>query len=64
MAESETFRALHNNSTAPKTSSAAPGGSSRVRKAEPAPMPMAPHACTLQYLISIIKKSQCRSPSQ
>ena len=64
MAESETSRALHSNSTALKTSSAVPGGSSHSKKAEPTPTPIAPHACTLQYLISIIKNLQRGSLSQ
>ena len=64
MVESETSRALHNGSLTSKAIGAAPGGPSRARKAAPTPTPMAPHGYTLQFLISIIKNSQQRSPSQ
>jgi hypothetical protein len=64
MAESETSRALHNRSLTSKAFSAALGGPSLARKAAPAPTPAAPHGYALQFLISIIKNSQQRSPLQ
>ena len=64
MTESKTSRALHNSSLASKAIGAALGGPFRERTAAPTPTPMAPHGYTLQCLISIIKNSQQRSPSQ
>jgi hypothetical protein len=64
MAESETSRTLHNDRLTSKASGAALGGPSRASKAMPTPAPMAPHGYTLRFLISIIKNSQQRSPSQ
>jgi hypothetical protein len=58
MVESETFRALRNASLRSKAIGAAPAG-----KAVPTPTPMAPHGYTLQFLISIIQKSQQGRPS-
>ena len=64
MAESETSRVLHNGSLTSNASDAAMGGSPPARKAVPTPMLLTPHGYTLQFLISIIKNSQQRSPSQ
>jgi hypothetical protein len=64
MTESETSRALHNGSLTSKAIGAAPGCPPPARKALPAPTPTAPHGYTLQFLISIIKNSQQKSPSQ
>ena len=57
MAESKPSRALHNGSLTPKAIGAALGDSSRGREAAPTLTPMVPHACTLQFLIAVIKKS-------
>ena len=64
MAESETSRMLHNGSLTLRASDAAIGDPPPARKAVPIPMPMTPHGYTLQFLISIIKNSQQRRPSQ
>jgi hypothetical protein len=64
MAECETSRALHNGSVTSRTIGAAPGGPLPAKKAAPTPAPIAPHGHTLQFLISIIKDSQRRSPLQ
>jgi hypothetical protein len=61
MVESEPPRALHILSLASKAIRAALGGSSLARKAAPASM--AAHGRTLQSLISIVKRSQQKSPS-
>ena len=62
MAASETPRALHNSSLTSKAIRAALGGSSAAKEAASTPTPMAPHGETLQFLISIIKNSQSRTP--
>jgi hypothetical protein len=64
MAESETSRALHNGRLTPKAIGAPLGGPSRDEKVAPTPTPIAPHGRSLQYIISIIKNSQPRSPAQ
>ena len=64
MAEGETSRALHNGRLTPKASGAPFGGPSRDEKAAPTPTPIVPHGHTLEYIISIIKNSQPRSPAQ
>ena len=64
MVESETSRALHNGRLTSKAIGAAPGGPSHAGKAAPTPTPIVPHGHTLQFIISIIKNSQQRSPSQ
>jgi hypothetical protein len=58
MAESDTSRALHNESLTPKAINAALGGPSPARKAAPTHTPIAPHGYPLQFLIFIIKNSQ------
>jgi hypothetical protein len=62
MAESETSPALHNGSLKSKAIGA--GSECRRPAGEAAPIltPLAPHGYTLQFLISIIKNSQQRSP--
>ena len=60
MAESETSQTLHNDSLESKAIGVSLGGPSLARRAAPTPAPMAPPACTLQFLISIIKNSQQR----
>ena len=57
--ESEPHRALHNGSLPSKAICAAPGGPPHAERATPT----TPHGYTLYFLISIIKKSQQRSPS-
>ena len=64
MAENETSRVLHDSSLTSITIGAVPGGPPPARNAQPTPAPMAPHTCTLQFLISIIKNSQRGNPSQ
>jgi hypothetical protein len=64
MAESETSRVLHNGGLTSNASDAAIGVAPPARKAVPTAMPIAPHRYTLQFLISIIKNSQQRRPSQ
>jgi hypothetical protein len=64
MAKSDTSRALHNGSLTPKALGAALGGLFPARKAAPTPMPTAPHGYALQFVISIIKSSQQKSPLQ
>ena len=64
MAKSDTSRALHDGSLTPKEIGAAFGGHSPARRAAPTPAPTAPHGYTLQFVISIIKKSRQKSPSQ
>ena len=62
MAETDTSRALHNDRLTPKEIGAALGGLSPARKAAPTPTPTAPHGYALQFVISIIKSSQQKSP--
>jgi hypothetical protein len=64
MAESETSRVLYNGSLTSKAIGGGPGSPPLARMAAPTPTPMAPHGYTLQSLISIIKNSQQRNPSQ
>ena len=64
MAESETSRSLHTGSATSRAIGEAIGGPPPARKATPKPAPMAPHGYALHFLISIIKQSQQRSPSQ
>jgi hypothetical protein len=63
MAEIETSRAPHNGSLTLKAIGAAPEGPPPAGKAAPKPTLMAPRGYTLQFLISIIKNSQQKSPS-
>ena len=63
MVECEASRVLHNGSLTSKAIDAASGGHPPTQKAAPTPRPMAPHGYTLQFLISIIKNSQQKSPS-
>ena len=63
MTESESSRWLHNGSSTSRVIGAGPGGPPPARKATPTPTPISPHGYTLHFLISIIKKSQQRSPS-
>ena len=63
MTESKPSRALHNGRLTSKASSAALGFS-LTSEAALTPTPMASHAYTLQFLISIIKNLQARNPSQ
>jgi hypothetical protein len=64
MAEMRTSRTLHNDRLTPKEIGAAFGGFSFARMAAPTPMPTAPHGYALQFVISIIKSSQQKSPLQ
>jgi hypothetical protein len=64
MAEWETSEALHNDRLTSKATGAAPGGPPHARKATPTTTAMAPHRCTLQFLIAVIKNPQRRGPSQ
>jgi hypothetical protein len=64
MVKVDTSRALRNDSLTPKEIGAALGGFSFARMAAPTPTPMAPHGYTLQFVISIIKNSQQKSPLQ
>lgn len=64
MAESETSRALHNGSPTSMAISAALGDPSLARMVATTPARMTLHGHRLQFLISIIKNSQQRSPSQ
>jgi hypothetical protein len=63
MAESETRRVLHNGSLTSKAIGVVPEGPPSAGKALPTPASGAPHGCTLQFLISIIKQSRQRNPS-
>jgi hypothetical protein len=62
MAQSESSRRLYNGSLASKAIGAGSKGRPPAGKAASTPTPMTPHGHTLQYLISIIKNSQQRSP--
>jgi hypothetical protein len=64
MAESETSRALYNGSLPSEAIAVASQGPPRTQKAASTPSPMTPHGYTLQFLISIIKNSQQKSPPQ
>jgi hypothetical protein len=64
MAECEPSRALHNGSLTSKAIDVASKGHLPTQKVVPAATPMASHGHTLQFLISIIKNSQQRSPPQ
>lgn len=64
MAECEPSRALHNGSLTSKAIDVASEGPRPTQKAAPTLTPMAPHGYTLQFLISIIKNSQQKSPLQ
>ena len=64
MAKSDSSRALHTERLTPKEIGAALGGFSFARKAAATPTPTAPHGHALQFVISIIKSSQQKSPLQ
>ena len=64
MAECEPSRALHNGSLTSEAIDVASQGPPPAQKAVSTPSPMAPHGHTLQFLISIIKNSQQKSPLQ
>ena len=63
MVECEASRALHNGSLRSKAIDVASQGSPPTQKAASTRSPMAPHGYTLQFLISIIKNVQQKSPS-
>jgi hypothetical protein len=64
MVKTNTTRTLHDGSLTPKEIGAALGGLSPARQAAPTRTPMAPHGYALQFVISIIKSSQQKSPLQ
>jgi hypothetical protein len=64
MAERNTTPSLQNDSLIPRAIRAASEGLSPARKAVPTPTSIVPHGYTLQFLISIIKNSQPKSPSR
>lgn len=64
MADSEISRSLPNGSSTSKAMGAAAGGHPPAREAAPTTSPMAPHRCTLQFLLAVIKNSQRGSPLQ
>jgi hypothetical protein len=64
MAGSETSRALHNDRLTPMEIGAALGGPFRARKAAATSTPIVTHGYRVQFVISIIKNSQQKSPLQ
>ena len=64
MTENGTSRSPRNGSLKSEAIGAAPGDPPPVSETAPTPAPMAPHGHTLQFVISIIKKSQQTSPLQ
>jgi hypothetical protein len=64
MVEWEISESLHDDRWTSKPTGAAIEVLPQVRRAPPTTMLMAPHRCSLRFLIAAIKNSQRMSPSQ
>ena len=62
MAERQTSESLHSDELTTMAIDARLGGPPAASKAAQTPIPMTPHSYTMQWLISIVRNSQSRSP--